>query len=77
MSTPGPGHDPLLVGDWVTDPWDEPGALPEDAFEEEPPSFDGARGPLRSLVMVLIVTVLLTGLAGRVQLVDDPQPGEA
>lgn len=64
MNTPGPGHDPLLVGDWVTDPWDEPGALPEDAFEEEPPSFDGARGPLRSLVMVLIVTVLLTGLAG-------------
>lgn len=64
MNTLGPGHDPLLAGDWVTDPWDEPGALPGDAFEEEPPSFDGARGPLRSLVMVLIVTVLLVGLSG-------------
>lgn len=64
MRPTGQGRDPLLAGDWVTDPWDEPGALPEDALEEEPPSFDGARGPLRSLVTVLIVTVLLLGLSG-------------
>lgn len=64
MRPTGQGRDPLLAGDWVTDPWDEPGALPEDALEEEPPTFDGARGPLRSLVTVLIVTVLLLGLSG-------------
>ena len=58
------GRDPLLAGDWVTDPWDEPVALPEDSFDEEPPSFVSARGPLRSLVTVLIVTVLLLGISG-------------
>lgn len=64
MAAPDPGRDPLLAGDWVTDPWDEPGALPEDAFEEEPPAFDGARGPLRRLATVFIVVVLLLGLSG-------------
>lgn len=64
MSTPDAGRDPLLADDWVADPWDEPGALPDDSFEEEPPSFDAARGPVRSLVTVLVLTVLLLGLSG-------------
>jgi UPF0755 protein len=60
----GSGRDPLLAGDWVVDPWDDPGSLPDDALEGEPPQFEQAKGPLRSLVTVLIVTVLLTGAAG-------------
>ena len=33
----GNARDPLLADDWVVDPWDDPGSLPDDALEGEPP----------------------------------------
>ncbi|MEY3690480.1 MAG: hypothetical protein RJB57_135, partial [Actinomycetota bacterium] len=30
------GRDPLMVGDWVPDPWDDVTALAEDSTEVEP-----------------------------------------
>jgi len=56
--------DPLVSNDWHNDPWDDVSVVPESAIEEEPPSWDALRSPIRLLVVVLVATVLLLGVAG-------------
>ncbi len=56
--------DPLLPNDWHEDPWDEVHVLPESLTEELPPSFGGARGPLRLIISVVAATILLLGASG-------------
>ena len=56
--------DPLVTEDWHNDPWDDVAAVPESSIEEEPPSWDGLRSPVRMLVIVLVATILMSGAAG-------------
>lgn len=56
--------DPLLPNDWREDPWDEVSVLPESLTEEVPPSFEGARGPIRLVITVVAITILLLGTSG-------------
>lgn len=56
--------DPLLPNDWRTDPWDDIDVVPDTSTEELPRSFDEARGPIRLVASVVVVTVLLLGLSG-------------
>ena len=58
------GRDPLIGPGWVTDPWDDPGAVAEDSLETIPPDLGFLRGPLRNVVIVLVATTLLVGAAG-------------
>ena len=68
------GRDPLLVDDWVADPWDDVQVVPGDSTEEPPPSFGFLRGPVRNVVIVLVATVLLVG-AGGLWVVHQLNPG--
>jgi len=56
--------DPLLPNDWRNDPWDDVDVVADTSTEELPRSFDEARGPIRLVATVVVVTVLLLGLSG-------------
>lgn len=70
----GGGHDPLLGGDWVEDPWDAVTALPEDSVEPDPQPLENLRGPMRHLVVILVAVALLMGATG-LWVVHELNPG--
>ena len=56
--------DPLLPQDWREDPWDEVSVVSEGATEELVPGLEHFRGPVRTVVSIVIAVILLVGGMG-------------
>lgn len=56
--------DPLLPNNWHDDPWDRVTEVPEDLLESSPREFRQLRGVTRTVVIVVVASVLFLGSLG-------------